>query len=211
MHGVLKMQKTLLSCSLAVVFGFASFAVAQDETATADGAKASQEQAKSNLEEAAEMTQIIMSKMLLKAGLDGDQTSKVDAILKANVKDMVFKRDELTKFLSKEQQQTYNAAMKMAKKAKYDKDKAEDYSLRKLKLKPEQIDAYKKLKMEVDGINRKIFVSIGQIMTPEQLEKVPMFKEMMPKAESTTAGSATKGGSGAKAGSDAKAGSEKKN
>ena len=39
------MQKTLLSCSLAVVFGFASFAVAQDETATADGAKASQEQA----------------------------------------------------------------------------------------------------------------------------------------------------------------------
>ena len=202
------MQKILLVCSFAIVLGFASFSVAQDKMAQTEASEdnmaqteANEDKKNSSLEEAAEMTQIIMSKMLQKAGLDAEQINKVDEILKANVRNMVFKRDELTNFLTKEQQQTYNAARKLAKKAKYDEAKAEDYSLRKLELTAERMSAYKKLKKEVSDINLKIFTSIGKVMTPEQLEKVPMFKEMMPKSETKQS----------KAGSDMKAtGSETK-
>jgi len=203
----MKMQKCLLTCLLVFGIGFANLATAQDE-----GSAAKTKTPEMDFEKQAEMQRIIMSKVLAKAGLSDEQKIKTDEILKANLATMISAQKQMATFMSAEETKTFGAAMKMAKKAGYDQPKAEAYAFKKLKMPEDRKSKYTKLKTQLDAVNKNLFGAIGDLLTPEQLDKVPMLKNMMPKevgAEGSAAkGSASKGsatkGSAAKAGSSSK-------
>lgn len=196
------MQKCLLTCLLVFGIGFANLATAQDQ-----GSAAKTTTPELDVDKQAEMQQIIMSKVLARAGLSDEQQVKVDEILKANLGKMISSQKKMSTFFSEEESGTFSAAMKMAKKAGYDKPKAETYALKKLKLPEDRKSMYTKLKAEIEEVNKNLFGAIGSILSPEQLDKVPMFKQMMPKSVAKEAaaakGSETKG-SASKAGSAGK-------
>ena len=163
------MQKISLLMTLAIVTVLGGSVWAQDESK--DDAKKKD----SNLEMAIEMTQTIMGKMFEKAELSDEQESKIDSILSEHVRDLVIKRQQLQTFLSSDEKATYNAALKLARKARYDNDKAEAYALKKLKLADDRNSAYANLSKLVKKINDDMMAKIGAVLTDEQKAKVPMF------------------------------------
>lgn len=165
------MQKfviTSLTCLL-----FCNGLIGQEEGKSSDAADKKDD----NIEMAVEMTSTIMNKMFEKADLNDDQQQKVDAILDKYVRDLVVKRRDSHEFLTKEQHKTYNAALKMARRAKYDAKQSEAYALKKLKLGEDRQKKYTALKAEIVAINNKMNQEIGNVLTDEQKEKLPMFKK----------------------------------
>ena len=196
------MQKSLLTCLLVFGFGFANFVAAQDE-----GSAAKTSQDNSKYAEQAEMQQIIMAKLLEKAEPTEEQKQKINEILKTNMATSVASRDQLTKFFTAEESKTFAAAMKMAKKAGYDLVKSEAYALKKLKFSEERKSKYMALKGQADDSTQKIFNAIASILSPEQLDKVPILKQMMPKKAMAKEGSGAKAAGSPAKGPAPKAGS----
>ena len=192
------MQKLAIIFSLIVVAGLNTAAFAQDDK------KEMAEKKGPNLEMALEMTKTIMIRMFEKAGLDEEQTEKVTKVIDENVKDLVYTRQAFQEVLTPDQQRKLNSAKKQARKAKYDDKKAEEFGLKKLKLDAETMKKYKELNAKVIGINDKINSSISAILTDEQKDKLPIFKNATKKAAAKMDGSAAKKDGSAAKGSDSK-------
>ncbi len=196
------MQKLAIIFSLIVVAGMNTALFAQDQ-GSEKKTDQSMDKKLPNMETAEEMTKMIMLKMFEKAGLDAEQTKKVTSIIDEYVRPLVTGRQEFQSILTSDQQRKLNNAKKQARKAKYSDDDAEKYGLKKLKLDEATQKKYLATKAKVLELNDKMNSAIGAVLTDEQKEKLPIFKDQIKKEDA-----AKKGGSGTKA-ADAK-GSETK-
>ena len=176
-----KLFLTLLVCCLSV-----NVSVGQD---TKDKMEKKQD---SELENRIEMMSTIMLQMFGRVGLDDEQKQKIEAIIGKYVPKLITSREMSDKLLDKEQMRLFNKARSLAQKAGYDDDKADDYALKKLKLDKEQAAQFKKAKNEVLELNNNLNSEIAAVMTDEQKQKLPMFKDMVKKEGSDAKGSAAK-------------------
>ena len=176
-----KLFLTLLVCCLSV-----NVSVGQD---TKDKMEKKQD---SELEDRIEMMSTIMLQMFGRVGLDDEQKQKIEAIIGKYVPKLITSREMSDKLLDKEQIRLFNKARSLAQKAGYDDDKADDYALKKLKLDKEQAAQFKKAKNEVLELNNNLNSEIAAVMTDEQKQKLPMFKDMVKKEGSDAKGSAAK-------------------
>ena len=176
-----KLFLTLLVCCLSV-----NVSVGQD---TKDKMEKKQD---SELEDRIEMMSTIMLQMFGRVGLDDEQKQKIEAIIGKYVPKLITSREMSDKLLDKEQMRLFNKARSLAQKAGYDDDKADDYALKKLKLDKEQAAQFKKAKNEVLELNNNLNSEIAAVMTDEQKQKLPMFKDMVKKEGSDAKGSAAK-------------------